>query len=209
MNDNNDDAQKYGLTVLTLVVGAVVVGVIAYALSHRPGRTNATTYAANHATATHKNAGTLTILPVLSAQGVSATAAETPALVAIPATVSASAVTLAAPDVQSAAVAVEPDGRVYFEVGSDALPPQASDVLVKVAESARMQAGKSVLISGYHDATGDPVKNADLAKRRALAVRHALEANGVAPNLLVMAKPVMAVGGVDAREARRVELWVR
>ncbi len=59
--------------------------------------------------------------------------------------------------------------------------PTPSGVLAKVADAARANGGVSVLISGFHDASGDPEKNADLAKRRAQAVRHALEANGVAP----------------------------
>jgi len=105
--------------------------------------------------------------------------------------------------------ATEPEARIYFELGSDALPPEASELLVKVADAARAQAGKVVLISGYHDASGDAAKNAELAKNRALAVRHALEANGVAPDHLVMTKPVEMTGGADAREARRVELRLR
>ena len=105
--------------------------------------------------------------------------------------------------------AAEPDGRIYFETGSDALPADASAVLVRVADAARADAGKVVQISGYHDASGDPAKNAELAKNRAMAVRHALEANGVAPDHLVMDKPIVATGGGDAREARRVELRLR
>ena len=107
------------------------------------------------------------------------------------------------------AVAGEPEGRIYFELGSAALPVDASDVLATVADSVRAQAGKVVLISGFHDASGDAAQNADLAKRRAQAVRHALEANGVAPDHLVLDKPVVLTGGADAREARRVELRVR
>jgi outer membrane protein OmpA-like peptidoglycan-associated protein len=105
--------------------------------------------------------------------------------------------------------AAEPDGRIYFELGSAALPAEASEVLVRVADAARAQAGKIVQISGYHDASGDAAQNAELAKNRALAVRHALEANGVAPDHLVMDKPIVTTGGTDAREARRVELRLR
>ena len=106
-------------------------------------------------------------------------------------------------------VAGEPEGRIDFELGSAALPVVALEVLATVADSARAQAGKVVLISGFHDASGDAAQNADLAKRRAQAVRHALEANGVAPDHLVLDKPVVLTGGADAREARRVELRVR
>ncbi len=108
-----------------------------------------------------------------------------------------------------ARIAGEPEGRIYFEVGSDALPAGASDVLVGVADAARAQAGRVVLISGFHDASGDAAINAELAKKRALAVRHALEANGVAPDRLVMDKPAVTTGGTDARAARRVEMRLR
>ena len=113
--------------------------------------------------------------------------------------------TSAAPGLEAAG----PDGRIYFELGSATLPPDASAILVRVADAARAQAGKFVQISGYHDASGDAAKNAELAKERALAVRHALEANGVAPDQLVMDKPIVTTGGANAREARRVDLRLR
>ena len=109
----------------------------------------------------------------------------------------------------AAIVAIEPDGRIYFELGSDALPAAASDVLVKVADAARAQPGKVVLISGFHDASGDAATNAELAKKRAQAVQHALEADGVAPDRLLLDKPIVTTGHGDAREARRVEMRLR
>lgn len=108
-----------------------------------------------------------------------------------------------------AAAPAESAERLYFDLGSDALPADATSVLARVADQARANGGLSVLISGFHDASGDPVKNADLAKRRAQAVRHALEADGVAPDRLVMSKPELTTGGADPREARRVELRLR
>ena len=96
--------------------------------------------------------------------------------------------------------------RIYFDVDSDALPAEAADILARVAEQARAKPGSAVLISGFHDASGDAEHNADLAKRRAQAVRHALEANGVAPEQLVLDKPQQTLGGGDPREARRVQL---
>lgn len=116
----------------------------------------------------------------------------------------------AAPQAAAAVVeTAEPDARIYFEVGSDALPADASAVLVQVADAARADAARVVQISGFHDASGDAAQNAELAKKRALAVRHALEANGVASDHLVMDKPAVTTGGADGREARRVEVRVR
>lgn len=106
----------------------------------------------------------------------------------------------------AAAVAAAALQRIYFEVDSDALPADATAVLAAVADAARANPAAAVLISGYHDATGNPEHNADLAKRRAQAVRHALEANGVAPERLELAKPQQTAGGADPKEARRVEL---
>ncbi len=113
----------------------------------------------------------------------------------------------AAAPVAADAAAAAP--RVYFEVDSDALPGDAAELLARVAEQARAKPGAAVLISGFHDASGDPEHNADLAKRRAQAVRHALEANGVAPAQLVLDKPRQTLGGGDAREARRVEVRIQ
>jgi outer membrane protein OmpA-like peptidoglycan-associated protein len=96
--------------------------------------------------------------------------------------------------------------NLYFAVGSADLPSDSSEKLARVADAARANAGTSVLISGYHDASGSATKNAELAKLRAVAVRHALEANGVAPDRLLMSKPVETTGGADPKEARRVEM---
>jgi outer membrane protein OmpA-like peptidoglycan-associated protein len=95
--------------------------------------------------------------------------------------------------------------RIYFEVGQDSLPADAVDVLNRVAEAARSSGG-TVLISGFHDASGDAAANADLAKRRAQRVQHALEANGVTADHLQLSKPAMTTGDGDPKAARRVEL---
>lgn len=111
----------------------------------------------------------------------------------------------------ASAAQVQPDPfsvphALYFEVGSDQLPQDAQAVLGRVADAARSRDGINVLISGFHDASGDAAQNAELAKRRALAVRHALEADGVPPRFLVLSRPELATGGADPRAARRVEM---
>ena len=98
---------------------------------------------------------------------------------------------------------------VYFEPGSEALSAEAQAVLARVADAARANAGATVLISGFHDAPGDPARNAELARQRAVAVRHALEANGVAPASLVLDRPAVVQGGADPQAARRVEVRVQ
>ncbi len=135
------------------------------------------------------------------------------ATAAMPALAAASAAVAGADAVAAAGAAVpalgDADARIYFELASDALPAEAAAELSRIADAARTDPGKVVLISGYHDESGDAAKNAELAKKRAFTVRHALEANGVARERLVMDKPRVTLGGADAREARRVEMRLR
>lgn len=116
---------------------------------------------------------------------------------------------LHAPKAGGTAVAAAADTsaaeRIYFEVGQDSLPADATDVLNRVAEAARSNGG-TVLISGFHDASGDAAANAELAKRRAQRVQHALEANGVTADHLQLSKPAVTTGDGDPKAARRVEL---
>jgi outer membrane protein OmpA-like peptidoglycan-associated protein len=104
------------------------------------------------------------------------------------------------------AAAAEADARIYFELASDTVPPEAAGVIAAVAAAAGKRPSGVVQISGYHDASGDAAKNAELAKQRALAVRDALVAAGVPAERIQLDKPIETTGGGDAREARRVEL---
>ena len=81
-----------------------------------------------------------------------------------------------APAQAAAAPAAAAAPRVYFEVDSDALPGDAAELLARVAEEARAKPGAAVLISGFHDASGDPAKNAEETLSRAFGdVLHSLE----------------------------------
>ena len=98
--------------------------------------------------------------------------------------------------------------RIYFALGQDQLPPEAADVLDRVAKAARANSGAVVSVSGFHDASGNLASNQDLAKRRAQQVKHALEANGVSGQQIVLNKPAQTKGGGDPAEARRVDIRV-
>ena len=63
-------------------------------------------------------------------------------------------------------------------------------------------------VSGFHDKSGDPALNAELAKKRALAVRSVLVAAGVQENRIVMSEPAETTGAADDNEARRVEVGI-
>ena len=96
--------------------------------------------------------------------------------------------------------------RIYFAMGDDRLPHEAYESLAHVADVARAHSGVRVLISGFHDASGNASANETLARNRAEQVRHALEANGVPSAQLVLAKPAATQGSGDPKDARRVEI---
>jgi outer membrane protein OmpA-like peptidoglycan-associated protein len=99
--------------------------------------------------------------------------------------------------------------KVYFEVGKDDLTEDAPMLLRPAIRAARSIDGSTLVVSGYHDASGDAAANAELAKRRAMAVRDALIAEGVSEQRIELAKPVVTTGSDDDAQARRVEVTLR
>lgn len=95
---------------------------------------------------------------------------------------------------------------VYFESASAALQPDADPALADTVKALAADPGKRVLLSGYHDSTGDPAMNAELAKQRAKAVRAALLVAGIPLNQVLLRKPESTTGTGTEREARRVEI---
>jgi len=119
----------------------------------------------------------------------------------------AAAPAMAAASSDDASVVVE-NGVVkfYFASGKADL---ASGAMVALGDAiAAAKAGKQLVLSGFHDATGDPAFNAELAKRRALAVRDALVGAGVAESSLELKKPEQTTGTGNDAEARRVEVMI-
>jgi outer membrane protein OmpA-like peptidoglycan-associated protein len=96
--------------------------------------------------------------------------------------------------------------KFYFASGKADLAAGAVQALGDAIAAA--QAGKMLTISGFHDASGDPAMNAELAKQRALAVRDALVGAGVAEAAMELKKPEQMVGDGSAAEARRVEVVI-
>jgi cytochrome c oxidase subunit 2 len=96
--------------------------------------------------------------------------------------------------------------RVLFNTGISALPADAAKTLSPAIEAATRSAGIRLTVSGYHDKTGDPEKNAELAKERAIAVRDALVAAGVSLERVELRKPQLTEGGTDDTLARRVDI---
>jgi outer membrane protein OmpA-like peptidoglycan-associated protein len=94
----------------------------------------------------------------------------------------------------------------YFESGSAALQADADPALAETVKALAADPAKRVLLSGYHDSTGDPAMNAELAKQRAKAVRAALLVAGIPLNQVLLRKPESTTGTGTEREARRVEI---
>ena len=97
--------------------------------------------------------------------------------------------------------------KAYFDTGSATIGPVANATITAAAEAIKKDNAK-VALTGYTDKTGDVAKNEELAKSRALAVRDALKAAGVAEGNIEMRAPVFVeagVGGAD-QEGRRVEI---
>ncbi len=122
----------------------------------------------------------------------------------------------AAPAVAAPAVAAMPaaDGasvkvengvvKFYFASGKADVAAGGTEALSEIIKA--VTGGKKAVLSGYHDATGDPAQNAELAKQRALAVRDLLKASGVAEDKVELKKPEQTKADGPAAEARRVEV---
>lgn len=99
--------------------------------------------------------------------------------------------------------------KVYFAVGETGLNEAAAGDLAAFAQTAADKVGNSdmaVLVSGFHDASGSAEVNAEIAKTRAMSVRNALIAAGIAADKVLLSKPAETLGDGDPAEARRVEV---
>ena len=95
----------------------------------------------------------------------------------------------------------------YFATARADLADGSSPALAEVVRAT--QAGRTALVSGYHDASGDPAKNAELARRRAQVVGDALRAAGAPAERIELAKPAQTRADGPPAEARRVEVTLR
>ncbi|WP_162064762.1 MULTISPECIES: cytochrome c oxidase subunit II [Burkholderiaceae] len=140
--------------------------------------------------------------------GGTAAAAPAPAAAsAAPAAAEASAPAAASgADAGSAAQAAGLPASIYFETGKDTLPADAKSAVEAAAAYAKAHPDAKLSLSGFTDATGGADLNAELAKKRAQAVRDALKAAGVPEERIVLKKPETITGGADKKEARRVEI---
>jgi len=94
--------------------------------------------------------------------------------------------------------------KFYFVTGKAEIAAGSTAALADVAKG--VAEGKTAVVSGYTDASGDPAMNEELAKQRAFAVRDALKAAGVAEERIELKKPEQMTGSGDPAQARRVEV---
>lgn len=201
MSTQNDDNQGVVWTVLTGVVLLAISLAIGFGL-YRTGKGAAPTTAVAGASTGVAGGAAPGAVGTASADGAAGTATGVAAAGgAAPA--STADMTTAAADGPS--IRVE-NGVVkfYFASGSADLAPGAADALGDVVKG--VAAGQTAVISGYHDTTGDPAQNEELAKQRALAVRDALKALGIGDDKLDLKKPEVTTATGSNAEARRVEV---
>ena len=133
-----------------------------------------------------------------------------------PASTASGPAAMAAPDTQPAAAQAASDTasvkvengvvKFYFASGKTTLAEGAGAALSEIVKG--VAGGKKAVVSGFADATGDLVKNAELSKVRAFAVRDALKAAGVSEDKIEMKKPetITANSAGSSAEARRVDV---
>ena len=151
--------------------------------------------------------GFLGLSGYLGKKDVATTKAATPAVeVAAPAAAAAATTSAVAnlADDQSAVVVENGVVKFYFASGKSDIAKGGNEALADVVKG--IKAGQKATISGFHDTTGDPAKNAELAKKRAFSVRDALIALGVTEDKLELVKPADAQATGSNSEARRVEV---
>lgn len=147
------------------------------------------------------------VLGALGAGGPAATTAAPVAAVASSAAEATPAVAAsAAPASAAPAEAVMGPIKLYFAAGKTDLSDDAPAQLKAVSDAIKAGQASRVAISGYHDKTGNPEQNAELAKNRAKAVRDELTKAGVTEAQIEMRKPAETEGSGNDREARRVEV---
>ena len=188
MSTQDDDQQSQG------VVWAVLIGVVLLAVSLAIGMG---LYRTSRGAATAPAAAT-TGAPMAPAPVSGSGGGFSPGVAAAGAGIGAAVA-------DGPSIKVE-DGVVkfYFASGSDELARGAAEALGDVVRW--VAAGKKAVISGFHDVTGDPAKNEELAKQRALRVRDALTALGIGEDKLDLRKPAVTTADGSNAEARRVEV---
>ena len=109
-------------------------------------------------------------------------------------------------------LAADPPGlpaRLHFDTGKKDLSADDQKLVAAVVAAMKADAALKVDVTGYTDKQGDTAANEALAKDRAVAVRDALAAAGIAADRVNLVKPgFVETGAANDPEARRVEIRV-
>ncbi len=190
-SQSDDEQQGFVLGLVFAIIAVVIAVVIGISIERRA------VMGALQAVQTPRTPPTASSAPPAAA--VSAPAVSSAALAPGAAPLSAQAAS------DAASITVEYGVvKFYFASGKAELAAGASEALIDVVKGAR--GGKKIIISGFHDAKGNAKFNAELARRRALAVRDALKAAGVAGSQISLQEPEQMAGTGSDAEARRVEI---
>ncbi|VTU24491.1 Inner membrane lipoprotein YiaD precursor [Variovorax sp. PBL-H6] len=92
----------------------------------------------------------------------------------------------------------------YFATSSADLAPHAAEALAVVIKG--VESGRRAVVSGFHDTTGDPALNEQLARKRAETVRDVLAGLGVSAAKIDLRQPAVTAGSGSDAQARRVEV---
>lgn len=105
--------------------------------------------------------------------------------------------------------------KLYFDLASDTLTPESSQMLETVLTEVARRAAAEVIVVGHSDTVGTLETNEALSLRRAERVRGMIIARGVDPNIVVAVGrgkselEVKTGDDVDEVRNRRVEITVR
>ncbi len=176
MLDQEDEGTRIGVWVTLGVVFFVLVGVIGGLVLRQ-----------THAAKAAVTAKAAAAKPAVAAATATAAPASTEALLEGP-------------------LAGDLVGKVYFESGTAALPADAASQVDAAVKALAAAPARTLVLSGFHDATGDAAVNAELAKQRAMAMREALKTAGIDAARVKLRKPESTTGDGSLQEARRVEL---
>jgi K(+)-stimulated pyrophosphate-energized sodium pump len=110
------------------------------------------------------------------------------------------------PDVPAAVPATT---VVYFASGKSDAPTGTADQLVAIIAALKARPDAKVVLSGFHDAGGNPAKNIEIAKERVISIKALLLMEGVTEDRITLQKPQVTSGSGDDAEARRVEVSIQ
>jgi outer membrane protein OmpA-like peptidoglycan-associated protein len=95
---------------------------------------------------------------------------------------------------------------VFFDTGKAAASAESKQTLDDVIAHLKANADAKIELTGYTDKAGNIEQNMELAKKRAVGVRDALMAAGIAKERIGMKAPATVEGGGDPKQARRVDI---